>query len=326
MSEANSPPISAEELAAQKEIEQCQAELEQLAIQTGLDVAGVLDPSPVSDIASAGYSIKRGDYSGAALSLLGVIPYLGDLGKAFKAPRITARVAQLKKRLEAAMASLKIANTRRVLTQTRHLQNTYQLAGNDPARVAKDMYRMLPLWKNPRLLAKHPGPVSPQQLVDELMRKGFVQVKQGNHQMQGVLENSDVFVRKVVRGGRPEFECVRIDIRKPNSHLDRRVGKNGKVEQRSASELQYKDKAKRQLHIGLQDQRLGTQREMVDQLQTGRAFKGDFTHFHRESFPATESNLKQYLTPPRKDPKSGEMIFEKVEGLKEFDFSGTLVQ
>ena len=49
--------------------------------QMGLDIAGVFDPTPVSDGANAAISLARGDVLGAALSAVSIIPGVGDLAK-----------------------------------------------------------------------------------------------------------------------------------------------------------------------------------------------------------------------------------------------------
>jgi hypothetical protein len=55
--------------------------------QIALDLAGIVDPTPTADVTNAVISATRSDWSGAGLSLIGVIPYLGDLAKAGKLPR-----------------------------------------------------------------------------------------------------------------------------------------------------------------------------------------------------------------------------------------------
>lgn len=50
----------------------------------GLDIVGIVDPTGVADIASASIEAKNGNWGGAILSGLGVIPYVGDLGKVGK--------------------------------------------------------------------------------------------------------------------------------------------------------------------------------------------------------------------------------------------------
>ncbi len=52
-----------------------------------LDLAGILDPTPVSDGASALLSIARGNWLDAAISGASIVPYVGDLAKAGKLPR-----------------------------------------------------------------------------------------------------------------------------------------------------------------------------------------------------------------------------------------------
>ena len=49
--------------------------------QMGLDIAGIFDPTPVSDGANAAISLARGDVLGAALSAVSIIPGVGDLAK-----------------------------------------------------------------------------------------------------------------------------------------------------------------------------------------------------------------------------------------------------
>jgi len=52
--------------------------------QMALDVAGLIDPTPVSDGANGIVSLFRGDFLGAGISALGMIPYVGDLAKVGK--------------------------------------------------------------------------------------------------------------------------------------------------------------------------------------------------------------------------------------------------
>lgn len=49
--------------------------------QMGLDIAGILDPTPISDGTNGVISLFRGDLLGAGISVVGFIPYLGDLAK-----------------------------------------------------------------------------------------------------------------------------------------------------------------------------------------------------------------------------------------------------
>jgi hypothetical protein len=56
-------------------------------LQLALDLAGIADPTPASDGASALISLARGQWLDAALSGISIIPYVGDLAKAGKLPK-----------------------------------------------------------------------------------------------------------------------------------------------------------------------------------------------------------------------------------------------
>ena len=55
--------------------------------QLVLDITGFVDPTPVSDGLNALISLGRGDWLGAGLSGLSMVPYIGDLAKAGKFPK-----------------------------------------------------------------------------------------------------------------------------------------------------------------------------------------------------------------------------------------------
>jgi hypothetical protein len=59
------------------------------------DVAGIFDPTPISDGVGGVLSLARGDWLGAGLSVLGMIPYIGDTGKIAKIARRAPRAAEL---------------------------------------------------------------------------------------------------------------------------------------------------------------------------------------------------------------------------------------
>lgn len=59
-----------------------------------LDVTGIFDPTPISDGASGVVALFRGDFLGAGLSAVSMIPYLGDaLGKTGKFAKYGAKVS-----------------------------------------------------------------------------------------------------------------------------------------------------------------------------------------------------------------------------------------
>ncbi|HEX8145842.1 MAG TPA: hypothetical protein VF591_01465 [Pyrinomonadaceae bacterium] len=66
--------------------------------QMGLDIAGILDPTPISDGSNGVISLFRGDLLGAGISAVGFIPYLGDiakLGKVKKWAKVIERVVDM---------------------------------------------------------------------------------------------------------------------------------------------------------------------------------------------------------------------------------------
>lgn len=66
------------------EIARQQRELTLDLTQMALDIAGLIDPTPVSDGANGIVSLFRGDFLGAGISALSMIPYVGDLAKVGK--------------------------------------------------------------------------------------------------------------------------------------------------------------------------------------------------------------------------------------------------
>ncbi len=56
-------------------------------LSLALDLAGIVDPTPVSDGASALIALGRGNWLDAAISGASMIPYVGDLAKAGKLPK-----------------------------------------------------------------------------------------------------------------------------------------------------------------------------------------------------------------------------------------------
>lgn len=314
-------PTDADMVALAEEIERSRQEMRELAFEIGLDVAGIADPTPICDITSASLQLRKGEFIGAGLTLLGVVPYLGDVGKLVKAPSLAARLSKVEKRLEAAVRALNVTKEKldAVRRGARKLAERYYFKVIDGAVAAKSLFKDLPLFRNPRLLKKHAGPIAPESLIDELAGKGFVQIKMGRHAAPPIMEDSDIWIRRVMDSGKEQFECIRLDLRPTNPALDRRVGKDGVVRESSADVLQSKDKANRRIHNWVDDG-AANQGQKVGQLQGGQAFKGDFSHYHHEKFDATESNLAMYLSPPQKDAATG--AFLQPSGLKKFDSTG----
>ncbi|HLW39764.1 MAG TPA: hypothetical protein VKX31_05180 [Brumimicrobium sp.] len=52
-----------------------------------LDIVGIVDPTPIADGLAASIEAKNGNWGSALLSGLGVVPYVGDIGKVGKIPK-----------------------------------------------------------------------------------------------------------------------------------------------------------------------------------------------------------------------------------------------
>jgi hypothetical protein len=63
-------------------------------VQIGLSVAGIFDPTPVSDGLDGIISLVRGDFLGAGISAVSMIPYLGDAAKLGKLGKFAETVAK----------------------------------------------------------------------------------------------------------------------------------------------------------------------------------------------------------------------------------------
>jgi hypothetical protein len=63
-------------------------------VQIGLSIAGIFDPTPVSDGLDGLISLLRGDFVGAGISAVSMIPYLGDAAKLAKLPRFAETVVR----------------------------------------------------------------------------------------------------------------------------------------------------------------------------------------------------------------------------------------
>ncbi len=86
--------------AATKALAQADAELKWELAGAVADAAGLVDPTPVSDLVGAGLSLRKGDFLGAGLSAASVVPYVGDAAaKPIKAARATKSIAALEKKV-----------------------------------------------------------------------------------------------------------------------------------------------------------------------------------------------------------------------------------
>jgi hypothetical protein len=78
------------------------------------DVAGMVDPTPASDLIGAGLAVRKGDWLGAGMSLVSTVPYLGDaVAKPAKAVRAAKRINELRQTVAKLTASWRICVRRR---------------------------------------------------------------------------------------------------------------------------------------------------------------------------------------------------------------------
>jgi hypothetical protein len=93
---SNLDAINKQLAAATEALAKVDADLAWQATGVAADIAGTIDPTPVSDLVSAGVSVRNGDMWGAALSTVSMVPYLGDaVAKPVKAVRATKAIAGL---------------------------------------------------------------------------------------------------------------------------------------------------------------------------------------------------------------------------------------
>jgi hypothetical protein len=112
-----------------EELEAAGGELVAALADAALDVAGIVDPTPISDGLAAIRDLSRGDYLGAGLSALSGIPWLGDaLAKPIKGARVAKRIAAIRK-LIARLRSQKERLLKLWKQKRRHLP----ASGNDKA-------------------------------------------------------------------------------------------------------------------------------------------------------------------------------------------------
>jgi hypothetical protein len=76
-------------------------------VQLAFDLAGLVDPTPVSDGASLLISLGRGQWLDAAISGVSLIPYVGDLAKAGKLPKYLRTVEKAIELAEQSKAAAK---------------------------------------------------------------------------------------------------------------------------------------------------------------------------------------------------------------------------
>lgn len=116
---------NADLLKAEKQLNALNRELAWELSKAAADVAGLVDPTPISDAVSMGMSLIDGDTVGASLSLISMVPFAGDaLAKTTKGARATQKILKLRKKIQAlatkvrALKAAKTAKPGRQATKT----------------------------------------------------------------------------------------------------------------------------------------------------------------------------------------------------------------
>ncbi len=106
-----------------------------------LDIVGIFEPTPFADLTNGLISIGRGDWVGAGLSGISVIPYIGDLAKAGKLPKAVQTL------VEAIRMAERDAAFGRVLRPA--LENLKRVLDSIPENLSPELMGMVKRLKDP---------------------------------------------------------------------------------------------------------------------------------------------------------------------------------
>jgi RHS repeat-associated protein len=93
-------------------------------VSAGLDIVGVIDPTGIADGINAGLQAKNGDWLGAGISAIGVIPYVGDVAK-------VGRIGKDVKIIEKAIDAVKAEKRAAKLSETSRTGKDFTKAGKE---------------------------------------------------------------------------------------------------------------------------------------------------------------------------------------------------
>jgi RHS repeat-associated protein len=97
-------------------------------VSAGLDIVGILDPTGVADGLNAGLQAKNGNWLGAGISVLGIVPYVGDLAK-------VGKVGKDVKIINEAIDAVKVVNgNSKASTKAQHV---YEIVNITTSKVEK---------------------------------------------------------------------------------------------------------------------------------------------------------------------------------------------
>ena len=97
-------------------------------LSAGLDIVGVLDPTGIADGLNAGLQAKNGDFLGAGISTLGLIPYIGDIAK-------VGKIGKDIKIINNAIDAVKVVNGNSKASQK--AQHVYEIVNKATGKVEK---------------------------------------------------------------------------------------------------------------------------------------------------------------------------------------------
>ena len=108
----------------------------------GLDIVGVVDPTPISDGLAASLEAEQGNWGGAILSGLGTISYVGDLAKIGKIGRHTKTI---RKAIDGAKSSKKQVRTVKKTSSKKHFvqhssKKKAQQASGQPKKAKSEIH------------------------------------------------------------------------------------------------------------------------------------------------------------------------------------------
>lgn len=94
------PKIQGQLKELETDTAQAGMELDKALVDSAIDLAGIVDPTPISDAISLARSAAGGDWISAGLSVVSMLPYAGDaIAKPLKGAKITEKILNLKKRI-----------------------------------------------------------------------------------------------------------------------------------------------------------------------------------------------------------------------------------
>jgi hypothetical protein len=106
--------------------------------QGAVDAAGIVDPTPISDGISAVMSLAKGDWVGAGLSAVSMIPYLGDaVAKTAKGARAIKKLKELAESIKTTAKALEDARAARNIANRKAAAKAAQDARKEAANACK---------------------------------------------------------------------------------------------------------------------------------------------------------------------------------------------